>query len=78
MLDVHGDWEGCAAVNFYNDIDSKACAWTRALIDQGSIPPGDARSHCNTVLFRSTGTFLRRIGMAPLMVFASVDSSRAM
>ena len=48
MLDVHGDWEGCAAVNFYNDIDSKACAWTRALIDQGSIPPGDVT--CKSIL----------------------------
>lgn len=27
-------------MNFYNDIDWKACAWTQGLIDEGLIPPG--------------------------------------
>lgn len=40
-------------MNFYNDIDPKACAWTRELIAQGSTPPGDVV--CKSILEVTAG-----------------------
>lgn len=39
-------------MNFYNDIDAKACAWTQGLIDEGLIPPGHVATP-NYLLFDS-------------------------
>lgn len=38
----------CQVVNFYNDNDLKACAWTSALVENGLIAPGDVV--CKSIL----------------------------
>lgn len=40
---IHQLVSGCPnyLMNFYNDIDPKACEWLRQLISDGCLPPGD-------------------------------------